>query len=797
MADKPDNQTASPVSYPLLALRRGVLFPGTNLSLPVGRPRSVAAIKEVGEDVPLIVAVQRDANIDDPTIDDLEPIATLAKVHRVVRNGNHYRAVFEGLHRFRLDELQASGEFYVGAGVELPNEEDSSLEVRALGESLIERFQSTEPSLSDNLKSALADTTLIDNPGKVADIVGTALGLPQERAVEVLQAVSVRERLETVHRYVADAETYAEVKKRIDRKVREEFNKNQKEAVLRQQMKAIRKELGDDGDNSPLARLKKKLDGIELPADAQEVVDREVGRLEDGNAVGAEQQVILKYLELIAELPWDKRADSDLDIPRVREKLEEDHYALDDVKRRILEHLSVQKLTGSLQGTILNLHGPPGVGKSSLARSIADAMDRPFVRVSLGGVRDEAEIRGHRRTYIGALPGRIISAIRKAGVRNPVILLDEVDKLGKGWAGDPEAALLEVLDPEQNSDFTDHFLEIGFDLSEVFFICTANRMDTLSPPLRDRLETIDIDGYTTHEKLEIARRHVLPQELAEHGLSHENLSIDDEVLTKIIRGYTREAGVRQIKRELKKIIRRVALDIASDDTESVETRVIGDVELHDILGRKKYYDDVAERTSIAGVATGLAWTSVGGDILFIETTKMPGKGKLEITGQLGDVMQESARAALSYLRSNTDVLNIDPDFLTDIDIHIHVPQGATPKDGPSAGVTIFTALTSLLTGRMVRADTAMTGECTLRGKVLPVGGIKSKVLAAHRAGIQRVILPNRNERDIDDVPEDVRSEMEFIFASDMSEVLNAALEDHVDATIHEPDAGDSDTAHLA
>jgi ATP-dependent Lon protease len=505
------------------------------------------------------------------------------------------------------------------------------------------------------------------------------------------------------------------------------------------------------------------------------VADRELGRLAALNPQQAEYNVIRTYLEWIADLPWSAQAEARDDLDAVGRKLEEDHFGLEDVKKRIVEHMAVLKLKGSMRGSILCLAGPPGVGKTSLGQSIADATGRPFVRIALGGVRDEAELRGHRRTYVGALPGRILHALKKAKVRNPVVLLDEIDKLGQDFRGSPEAALLEVLDPEQNRTFVDHYLELPFDLSEVLFLCTANDLGNLTPPLRDRLEVIEVSGYTADEKAHIARRHLVPKQLGQHAIHEGSLTITDEALRAIVRDYTREAGVRQLEREIKKLCRALAVTVARA-VDSKPQLVVTEADLGRLLGKPRYFNEVAERTQAPGVATGLAWTPVGGDILFIETSRMRGKGRVEITGQLGDVMKESARAALSYVKSHAEELGVDVARLDDEDLHIHVPAGGVPKDGPSAGVTMFTALTSLLSGRRVRSDTAMTGECTLRGRVLPVGGIKAKVLAAHRAGITRVILPQKNERDLDDVPREAREAIEFILADDMSQVIAAALE---------------------
>jgi len=615
------------------------------------------------------------------------------------------------------------------------------------------------------------------DPGVFADRVAASLVMETEQAVEILALADVPERLQRLTELLAKLRTLAELKGKIEGEVREQFGKRQREAILREQLSAIRKELGegDEDGEDDVSRLRKRLQEAELPAEAQKVVDRELRRLQSASQ-GPEAHVIRTYLEWIADLPWSQRAETVDDIERIADKLDADHYGLEDVKKRILEHMAVHKLSGNPRGTILCLVGPPGVGKTSLGQSIADATGRPFLRISLGGVRDEAEIRGHRRTYVGALPGRIVHALKKANVKNPVILLDEVDKLFQGWAGSPEAALLEVLDPEQNKTFTDHYLELPFDLSEVMFLCTANTLETLSAPLRDRLDIVELGGYTDVEKLHIGKAHLLPNRMRETGLPDGSLSITDSGLLTIIQNFTREAGVRQLDREITRLGRSVALEVARATDRAAPRIVIDADNVGRYLGKPRFQSELRERTSLPGVATGLAWTPVGGDILFIETSRMPGKGRLEITGKLGDVMKESARAALSYVKSHAKELDADIEQLDSTDLHIHVPAGAVPKDGPSAGVTIFTALASLLSGRSVRADTAMTGEVTLRGRVLPVGGIKAKVLAAHRAGIRRVILPEKNARDLDEVPAEARNEMEFVLAGDMREVLAAALE---------------------
>jgi ATP-dependent Lon protease len=761
--------------FPLLPLRRGVLLPGTVSTLPIGRARSLALVNAVRAGDFLVIASQSDPDAENPTISDLVPIGVLAKITRIARNKDgSARMVVEAIERVSLrDHVQT--EPFLRVEIERVAELNADApEAKAIAESLAEHVRQLAGSAGGSLAEAVNQS---NNPSRLADAVGAHLQLEREAEVAVLMTLDVVERLRLVIRLVAEARELSDIRQKVDEEVRKRLNKHQRDAILRERMKAIQHELGEDDETSEIDKLSEKIAAAELPEEAQKVADRELARLAKLNPAHPEFGVARTYLETIADLPWSKRAETRDDLDKVSAQLEADHFGLDDVKQRILEHMAVLKLSGGNKGTILCLAGPPGVGKTSLGRSIADATGRPFIRIALGGVRDEAEIRGHRRTYVGALPGRIINAMRKAGVKNPVMLLDEVDKLAQGFSGWPEAALLELLDPEQNHTFTDHYLELPFDMSEVMFVVTANDLSRMSAPLRDRLEIVEINGYTPEEKLAIGRSHLLPRKLDENAIGPDALRIDDQALREIVTDYTREAGVRQLGRELGKLARSVALQVARrKEEDKVEPIHIGSPDLEHYLGKRRFFNEVAERTAVPGVATGLAWTPVGGDILFIETSRMPGKGNLQITGQLGDVMKESARAALSYVRSNAKALGIEPNFLDSQDIHIHVPAGAVPKDGPSAGVTIFTALTSLLTGRRVRSDTAMTGECTLRGRVLPVGGIKAKVLAAHRAGIERIILPHRNARDIEDVPEEIRSQVEFFFAEDMSQVLAAALE---------------------
>jgi len=762
--------------FSLLPLRAGALLPGATLALAVGRTRSLALVESLSVGDVIAVGVQRDPRKEEPTsIEDLHPLATFGKVVQMGRSPNDraIRLVVHGLTRVRLSSLVESTDSWQAHGEVITDPEEVSAEAKVLGEEL--RRLVAEAARQGGALEELKG--LESHPGQLADRVANALDIELPEALHVLEAVDVVDRLRAVIQLVASHKQLAELRQTIGDEVKKEIGKNQREALLREQLKAIKKQLeGVDGDEDEVEALRTKLGAAGLPEEARKVADRELRRLEQTGGQGAESNVIRTYLEWIAALPWSKRAEFSDDVARIAERLDRDHSGLVDVKKRILEHMAVRKLTGNERGAILCLVGPPGVGKTSLGQSIADATNRPFVRISLGGVRDESEVRGHRRTYVGALPGRILTAIRKAGVKNPVVLLDEIDKLGQGWQGSPEAALLEVLDPEQNATFTDHYLEMPFDLSEVLFLCTANTLDTLSRPLRDRLEIVELAGYTQQEKLSIAKRHLVPKRIKEMGLPESALSFTDSAILSIIGSYTREAGVRQLDREVGKLSRTIALDVAKATTDTIVAVKVDEGDVAKYLGKLKFRSDIAERTSAPGVATGLAWTPVGGDILFIETSRMKGKGRLEITGQLGDVMKESARAALTYVKSHAEELGVSVSDLEESDLHIHVPAGAVPKDGPSAGVTMFTALASLLTGRSVRGDTAMTGECTLRGRVLPVGGIKAKVLAAHRAGIRRVILPKDNAADFDEVPEEVRSELELILAEDMKDVLVAALE---------------------
>ncbi|HVH42697.1 MAG TPA: endopeptidase La [Labilithrix sp.] len=798
-----DGVPTPPSPIAALPLRTGVLFPGATLTFAVGRARSVALVRSLYPGDVVVTLTQKDPRPIDLDRNDVYTFGTYARVKTVTRKSDReYELSLEGLGRARFDGWNTSEPYYKANVEHLAETGSDTVEGRELARALALEVS----ELVRDAGGALAQVEELEGaePGELADRIAALLELPTDQEIELLGEPDAARRIRLLVKRIGEGKAKAEVRAKIEGEVKKELGKNQREAVLREHMRAIKRELGDGGDDDELDGLRKRLDEANLPEDARKVVDRELRRLESMNGNGAEVHVIRNYLELIADLPWDKRAaDAEIDLDKIAAQLERDHYGLADIKKRVLEHVAVLKLSGrsrGTSGTLLCFVGPPGVGKTSLGQSIADATGRPFVRVALGGVRDEAEVRGHRRTYVGALPGRILHALRKAKVKNPVVLLDEVDKMSAGWGGSPEAALLEVLDPEQNKTFTDHYLELPFDLSEVMFICTANTLETLSAPLRDRLEIIELSGYTADEKVHIARRHLVSKRTKEHGIPDDALTVTDAALHAIVRDYTREAGVRQLDREIKKLCRAAALEVARGKGDGAVT--VEETDLGKHLGKPKFDGEIAERTSIAGVATGLAWTPFGGSILFIETSRMPGKGNVEITGQLGDVMKESARAALTYVRSNAERLGISAERVQNQDVHIHVPAGAVPKDGPSAGVTIFTALVSLFTGRRVRSDTAMTGEATLRGRVLPVGGIKAKVLAAHRAGLKRVVLPTRCGRDLDEVPKEVRDDLEVLLVDDMSQVIEAALESDVAL---EPDAlasskdtsSDASVAHTA
>jgi ATP-dependent Lon protease len=772
-----------PAVLPILPLRNSVFFPGGVLPLAVGRQKTIALIKDAVRDEQVIgVVTQRRAEEEDPGAGDLYTVGTVARVVKLLKMGeDNYSLVVQGLARFKVLELVQETP-YLKARVD-PVEDNKPIpddvEIEALAINLKKLAREVIELMPELPAAATELVESITHPGHLADLIAANVDVPIEEKQQVLETVELKARMKLVLELLNRKREILKLSNKIDSAVKGEMSKTQREYYLRQQLKAIKEELGELGEEEEeLDELQERLKKAGLPPEVDKIAQKELSRLKSIPTASSEYTVARTYLDWIADLPWSKRTDDNLDIENARQILDTDHYALDKIKKRILEYLAVRKLKNDMRGPILCFVGPPGVGKTSLGQSIARATGRKFVRLSLGGVRDEAEIRGHRRTYVGALPGRIIQSMKKAATVNPVMMLDEIDKLGADFRGDPSAALLEVLDPEQNHAFSDHYLDLAYDLSKVMFIGTANLLDPVPGPLRDRMEILELPGYTFEEKVHIAQNHLIPKQLREHGLSAEAISLTEKALIKIIMAYTREAGVRNLERRIADVCRAVAVEVASGKVGAGSKRTIDEGDVAEILGPEKFYNETAERTEIPGVATGLAWTAAGGDILFIEATKMTGKGSLTLTGQLGDVMKESAQAALSYLRSKADTLGIPANFLEKTDIHIHFPAGAIPKDGPSAGVTILTALVSLLAGIRVRSDVAMTGEVTLRGLVLPVGGIKEKILAAHRAGIKRVIIPARNEKDLLDVPEQARTELEFVFAAHMDEVLAAALEEN-------------------
>ena len=765
-------------NLPILALRNAVLFPGAVMPVVIGRGKSIKLLESLGDRRAAVVGVvaQKDKSIDNPKPDELYWAGCTGQLIKVLRNGAEtYHVVIRGVDRFRITSM-GQEDPYLTADVELLSEkDDSDPQIQALVHSVRDtavELVNMVPELPINAADLQEN---FEHPARLVYLLLTHLGVTVEEKVDVLQAANLQEMLtKTLHLVIQQVEILR-ISQRINSEVKGDLNKSQREYVLRKQLKAIQKELGEleGGEGDELGELEERLMKANLTEEAQKIATKELKRLRSIQAGSPEYTVSRTYLEWFSDLPWGTMTPDNLDLKHAEQVLEERHYGLEKIKKRIIEYLAVSKLKNDMRGPVLCLVGPPGVGKTSLGHSIAQSLGRKFQRLSLGGVRDEAEIRGHRRTYIGAMPGKIIMSLKKAESRNPVMILDEVDKLTHDWRGDPTAALLEVLDPEQNHTFVDHYVDTPFDLSKILFIATANTTDTIPPPLLDRMEVIELSGYTHEEKFHIAKQHLLPKQVKEHGLRPEQLVLPDDVLDKVISYYTREAGVRNLERRMADIARQVAVGVARGDY--VE-RTLTEADLDDMLGNFAYEPEVATRTEAPGVATGMAWTSRGGDLLFIETSKIPGKGKLRLTGQLGDVMKESAQIALSLVEGNAEKYGIDRKAFEEWDIHIHFPAGAVPKDGPSAGVTIFTALVSLLTGVRVRGDVSMTGEATLRGLVLPVGGIKDKVLAAMRGGIKKIILPVRNKKDLRDIPEEARAGVEFVFATRMEDVLEAALE---------------------
>ena len=760
----------------ILPVRNLVLFPGVVMPLTVGRKGSIEAAQEaVRSDRPLGLLLQKDASVDEPGPDDLFRVGTVASVLRFVsaQDGAHH-VVCQGEERFRVLDFIPDHPYLLARVERLPAADESGVENEARTLNLREQaLQALEllPQTPAELVHAIQSTP---TGSALADLIVSYMDLKPQEKQEVLELVDLQQRLTRVSELLARRIEVLRIQRDISQQTREKLDERQREFVLREQLKTIQKELGEADDQAAEAEeLAEAIARADMPAEVEEHARKELKRLARMPEASGEYPMLRTYLEWLTELPWARTSADTLDITAAREVLDQDHWGLDKIKRRILEHLAVRKLSPEGKSPILCFVGPPGVGKTSLGQSIARAMGRQFMRVSLGGVHDEAEIRGHRRTYVGALPGNIIQSIRKAGTRNPVLMLDEMDKLGQGFHGDPSAALLEVLDPEQNHTFRDNYLAVPFDLSQVMFIATANVLDSIPGPLRDRMEVIELPGYTQEDKLEIARRYLIDRQLKACGLTNEQVEITDATLRAIIDGYTREAGCRNLEREIGAVLRHLAVRVAQG--EAGPHRIEAD-DLPAILGPARFDSELAMRTSMPGVATGLAWTPVGGDILFIEASRSPGNGKLILTGQLGEVMKESVQAALSLLKSRATELGIDPASFDKHDIHVHVPAGAIPKDGPSAGVAMFVALASLHTERCVRADTAMTGEISLRGLVLPVGGIKEKVVAAHRAGIRRVMLPARNQKDYDDIPVSARDQLEFIWLDDVDQALGAVFE---------------------
>ncbi len=764
-----------PAELPILPLRGTVAYPDLVMPLIVGRERSIRLVDEaMNRDKMIGIITQKNPDIEDPNIEDLYTIGTIATIMKMVKmvDGSQ-RVVVQGICRFKLIEFTQKEPNLKAKILPIFEDYQKDIEIDAMYINLKNLFKKAvemAPYLSSDLSQI---ATRIEIPGNLTDLIASTINIGVTEKQEILEKIDLKERMKKVTILLNREVETLELSSRIQSHVKEGIDKTQREYYLREQLKAIQKELGETDDRyTEMEELRKKILDAQMTPDVQKVAMKELDRLSKMSTMSAEYTVSRTYIDWLAELPWSNATEDNLNIGDANRILNEDHYNLTKVKKRVLEYLAVRKLKSDMKGPILCFVGPPGVGKTSLGKSIARALGRKFMRISLGGIRDEAEIRGHRRTYVGALPGRIVQGIKKAGSNNPVFMLDEVDKIGMDFRGDPSSALLEVLDPEQNFSFSDHYLEVSFDLSKVMFIATANMLDPVPPALKDRMEVIELPGYTEEEKLMIAKQFLIPKERAEHGLHEDLIGFEDEGLKIIIRSYTRESGVRNLEREIAAVCRAVAKDVAEGQTEK---KVITAESIHGYLGPIKYFSEVALRTKYSGVATGLAWTPTGGDILFIESTKMRGKGNLSLTGQLGDVMKESAQAALSYIRSKATEFNIVEDFFEKNDLHVHVPQGAIPKDGPSAGITMLVSLVSLLTDRHVRNDVAMTGEVTLRGLVLPVGGIKEKVLAAKRAGINNVVLTKMNEKDLEEVPESIKENMEFTFIERMDEAIQFCL----------------------
>ncbi len=761
---------------PLLPLRGLTIFPYMVLHFDVAREKSVAALEEAMENDQIIFLVsQRDIAVDFPEQEDMYTVGTISRIKQVLKlPGDNIRVLVEGLQRASLDKMIQTDPYFMAEVIPKENIIDTDdLKTKALMRSVLDSFEEYVKLSNKITQETFVSVSAVEDAGQISDIIASNVLLKMEDKQSVLECFDVSERLEKVLTILKNDIEILEIEKTINQRIRQQMDKSQREYYLREQIKAIQKELGEkDSVAQEADELKARLDEIPVSDEAREKAGKEIERMAKISSGSPELGVIRTYVEWILDMPWGKYTEDDIDLGRVQKTLDSDHYGLDKVKERVIEHLAVCKLTQNMKGNILCFVGPPGVGKTSIASSIARALGRNFVRMSLGGVRDEAEIRGHRRTYIGAIPGRVISSLKHSDSMNPLFLLDEVDKMSNDFRGDPAAALLEVLDPEQNSTFRDHYMDIDIDLSQVMFITTANTTDTLPRPLLDRMEVIELSSYTEEEKLGIALNHLVPKQLKLHGEKPSNLIFEEEAMREIINLYTMESGVRTLERRIADVCRKVAREMAEKNRRRIRIKPSN---LSKYLGVPKFRKDVSVERDEVGVVTGLAWTSAGGRTLLIEATPMRGDGKLELTGQLGDVMKESARAGLSFIRSKAEDLGIDPDFYKNTDLHIHIPEGAIPKDGPSAGITMATAIISALSNRPVKRSVAMTGEITLRGRVLPIGGLKEKSIAAHRAGIKKIIIPAENQRDLEDVPENVRKNIKFIIAHDLDDVLENAL----------------------
>ncbi len=762
-------------ALPMLPLRGIIVYPGMMMHLDVGREKSIKALESAMMNRnQILLLAQKDSEQDDPAVEDLYTIGTVAEIKQMLKlPGGTVRVLTEGVARAELQELTAQTSFMEAIFTFLEDQEESSLAMEAAARTLTEQFEKYVRLSKKVTPESVAAIASIEDPGRLCDFVASHVNLKLPERQKILETLSIAHRVHLLTGILGRELEILDIERKISAQVRQQLDKNQKEYYLREQVKAIQKELGDKEERQAEAEeYRKKLQEAGMPEEGLEKALKEVERLEKMPPMVAEATVVRNYLDWLLMIPWQQETEDNLDILMAEKILAEDHYGLEKPKERILEYLAVRKLTNTIKGPILCLVGPPGVGKTSLAKSVARALGRKFVRMSLGGVRDEAEIRGHRRTYVGALPGRVIQGLRTAGTKNPVFLLDEVDKMSMDFRGDPSSALLEVLDPEQNTTFSDHFIEMPVDLSKVLFIVTANVAYNIPAPLLDRMELITLAGYTEAEKLEIARRYLVPKQMKENGLKKSQMKIGDEELKTVIANYTREAGIRSLEREIARICRKSARQVADGTKRSV---TVNDKVLRQYLGIPRYRHRDSQEGNLLGAANGLAWTEVGGEVLHIEVSLMKGAGKLILTGKLGDVMKESAQAGYSFIRSRAAKLGIDENFYKDMDVHIHIPEGAIPKDGPSAGITMTTAMASALSEQPVDADIAMTGEITLRGRVLPVGGIKEKILAAHRAGCKTIILPKENEKDLEDIPENVRQALKFHMVETMDEVLAKAL----------------------